>query len=52
MSTPAPATGQCLGLYQLVSPIGKGAMGEVWKGRDTRLNHDVAKKFSRAEFPS
>jgi serine/threonine protein kinase len=50
MSTPAPATGQRLGPYQLVSPIGKGGMGEVWKGRDTRLNRDVAIKFSRAEF--
>jgi serine/threonine protein kinase len=50
MFTPARATGQCLGLYQLVSPIGKGGMGEVWKGRDTRLNRDVAIKFSRAEF--
>ena len=50
MSTPAPATGQCLGPYQLVSPIGKGGMGEVWKGLDTRLNRDLAIKFSRAEF--
>ena len=50
MSTPAPAIGQCLGPYQLVSPIGKGGMGEVWKGRDTRLNRDVAIKFSRVEF--
>jgi hypothetical protein len=25
-------------------------MGEVWKGRDTRLIRDDAIKFSRAEF--
>ena len=50
MSTPAPATGQRLGPYELVSPTGKGSMGEVWKGRDTRLNRDAAIKLSRAEF--
>ncbi|MBV9082332.1 MAG: hypothetical protein JOZ62_06640 [Acidobacteriaceae bacterium] len=49
MSSPASATGQRLGRYEVVSPIGKGGMGEVWKRRDT-LNRDVAIKLSRAEF--
>ena len=33
-----------LGPYVLLSPIGAGGMGEVWKARDTRLNRIVAVK--------
>ena len=33
-----------LGPYTLVSRIGAGGMGEVWKARDTRLNRIVAVK--------
>jgi len=33
-----------LGPYVLISPIGAGGMGEVWKARDTRLNRMVAVK--------
>jgi Tol biopolymer transport system component/predicted Ser/Thr protein kinase len=42
--------GTKLGPYEIVSPIGKGGMGEVWKARDPRLNRDVALKVSKAEF--
>jgi eukaryotic-like serine/threonine-protein kinase len=42
--------GDNLGRYYLLSPIGKGGMGEVWKARDSRLNRDVAIKVSAARF--
>jgi len=33
-----------LGPYEIVSSIGAGGMGEVWRARDTRLDRDVAIK--------
>src|ERR1700689_3505547 len=42
--------GDHLGPYEIVSRIGKGGMGEVWKARDPRLNRDIAIKTSRVEF--
>ena len=38
-----------LGPYALISPIGTGGMGEVWKARDTRLNRIVAVKRLKEE---
>ena len=38
------AVGTQLGPYTLLSPIGAGGMGEVWKARDTRLDRVVALK--------
>jgi Tol biopolymer transport system component/predicted Ser/Thr protein kinase len=42
--------GTTLGPYEIVSPIGKGGMGEVYRARDRRLDRDVAIKVSTAEF--
>ena len=36
--------GQRLGPYEILSAIGAGGMGEVYRARDTRLNRDVALK--------
>jgi Tol biopolymer transport system component/predicted Ser/Thr protein kinase len=38
------AAGTRLGPYEIAAPIGAGGMGEVYKGRDTRLNRTVAIK--------
>jgi serine/threonine protein kinase/tetratricopeptide (TPR) repeat protein len=37
-------TGARLGPYEVVSPLGAGGMGEVYRARDTRLDRDVAIK--------
>src|SRR5512140_1715286 len=36
--------GTKLGPYEIVSPLGAGGMGEVYRARDTRLERDVAVK--------
>src|SRR6187549_364981 len=38
------SAGTRLGPYEVVTRIGAGGMGEVWKGRDTRLDRSVAIK--------
>jgi Tol biopolymer transport system component/tRNA A-37 threonylcarbamoyl transferase component Bud32 len=42
--------GSALGAYEIVSAIGKGGMGEVWKARDPKLARDVAIKVSAQQF--
>ena len=44
------SAGEKLGPYELLTPIGQGGMGEVWKAHDPRLNRDVAIKVSSAQF--
>src|SRR5258706_6835110 len=44
------SAGDKLGPYEILSPIGAGGMGEVYRARDPRLNRDVAIKVSSAQF--
>jgi serine/threonine protein kinase len=37
-------SGQRLGPYEIVAPLGAGGMGEVYRARDTRLGRTVAIK--------
>jgi serine/threonine protein kinase len=42
--------GSKLGPYEIVSPLGAGGMGEVYKARDTRLDRIVAIKTAHENF--
>ncbi|MGP0074806.1 MAG: protein kinase domain-containing protein [Bryobacteraceae bacterium] len=44
------SAGDRLGAYEIISELGAGATGEVWKARDTRLDRIVALKISTQEF--
>jgi hypothetical protein len=43
-------SGVRLGPYEIVSAIGAGGMGEVYRARDAKLSRDVAVKVLPAEF--
>jgi dienelactone hydrolase len=43
-------SGKLLGPYEIVSPLGAGGMGEVYRARDTRLGREVAVKVLQAQF--
>ncbi|MFA6955054.1 MAG: protein kinase [Thermoanaerobaculia bacterium] len=44
--------GSRLGPYEVISPLGAGGWGEVWRARDTRLAREVAIKILPAELAS
>jgi eukaryotic-like serine/threonine-protein kinase len=44
------ASGTRLGPYEIISPIGAGGMGEVYRARDTRLDRVVAIKAAKERF--
>jgi serine/threonine protein kinase/Tol biopolymer transport system component len=46
------AAGHTLGPYEILSPLGAGGMGEVYKARDTRLDRIVAIKVLPAQLSS
>jgi serine/threonine protein kinase len=46
------AAGVKLGPYEILSPLGAGGMGEVYRARDSRLRREVAIKVLSPEFSS
>ena len=45
-----PAAGTKLGPYEILSAIGAGGMGEVYRARDPRIGREVAIKVLPADF--
>src|SRR5262245_24406586 len=43
-------SGSHVGSYEILAPIGKGGMGEVYRSRDTNLRREVAIKILPEHF--
>jgi serine/threonine protein kinase/dipeptidyl aminopeptidase/acylaminoacyl peptidase len=46
------AAGSKLSFYEVLAPLGAGAMGEVWRAKDTKLGREVAIKVLPEHFAS
>src|SRR5258706_15385040 len=44
------AHGTRLGPYEVITPVGAGGMGEVYRAKDTQLKRDVALKVLPSAF--
>ena len=44
------AKGQRIGTFEVIAPLGKGGMGEVYRAHDTKLGRDVAVKVLLQTF--
>ena len=44
------SSGSRLGVYEIISPLGAGGMGEVYRARDTKLGREVAIKVLPESF--
>ena len=44
--------GKTLGHYEILSPLGEGGMGQVYRARDKTLDRDVAIKVLPEDFAS